>query len=177
MLADGIIPSNVKEGYLARLVLRRTIRFMKELNMKESLAEVMGIQLEFLTKFYPEIKDSEDHIMNIISLEEERYQSTIKKGTSIVKRSIKRLKKEGKTEMPLDMLMDLYDAHGIPPETVVEIAGDNFTVNVPDNFFTLVAGAHEKDTSNKKESFEIDYPETDLLFYKDFNQKEFEAEF
>ncbi len=28
----------------------------------------------------------------------------------------------------------------------------------------------------KKESFEIDYPETDLLFYKDFNQKEFEAE-
>lgn len=176
MLADGIIPSNVKEGYLARLVLRRTIRFMKELNMKESLTEVMGIQLEFLTKFYPEIKDSEDHIMNIISLEEERYQSTIKKGTSIVKRSIKRLKKEGKTEMPLDMLMDLYDAHGIPPETVVEIAGDNFTVNVPDNFFTLVAGAHEKDTSNKKESFEIDYPETDLLFYKDFNQKEFEAE-
>lgn len=176
MLADGIIPSNVKEGYLARLVLRRTIRFMKELNMKESLAEVMGIQLEFLTKFYPEIKDSEDHIMNIISLEEERYQSTIKKGTSIVKRSIKRLKKECKTEMPLDMLMDLYDAHGIPPETVVEIAGDNFTVNVPDNFFTLVAGAHEKDTSNKKESFEIDYPETDLLFYKDFNQKEFEAE-
>ena len=176
MLADGIIPSNVKEGYLARLVLRRTIRFMKELNMKESLKEIMEIQLEFLTKFYPEIEDSKEHIMNIISLEEERYQTTIKKGTSIVKRSIKRLKKEGKSEMPLDMLMDLYDAHGIPPESVVEIAGDNFNVNVPDNFFTLVAGAHEKETSNKKQSFDIDYPETDLLFYKDFYQKEFEAE-
>ena len=176
MLADGIIPSNVKEGYLARLVLRRTIRFMKELNMKESLKEIMEIQLEFLTKFYPEIEDSKNHIMNIISLEEERYQTTIKKGTSIVKRSIKRLKKEGKGEMPLDMLMDLYDAHGIPPESVVEIAGDNFNVNVPDNFFTLVAGAHEKETSNKKQSFDIDYPETDLLFYKDFYQKEFEAE-
>ena len=176
MLADGIIPSNVKEGYLARLVLRRTIRFMKELNMKESLKEIMEIQLEFLTKFYPEIEDSKNHIMNIISLEEERYQTTIKKGTSIVKRSIKRLKKEGKSEMPLDMLMDLYDAHGIPPESVVELASDDFAVNVPDNFFTLVAGAHEKDTSNKKQSFEVDYPETDLLFYKDFNQKEFEAE-
>ena len=67
------------------------------------MAEVIGIQREFLTKFYPEIKDSENHIMNIISLEEERYKSTIKKGTSIVNRSIKRLKKEGKTEMPLDM--------------------------------------------------------------------------
>ena len=176
MIADGIIPSNVKEGYLARLVLRRTIRFMKDLNMKESLADVMAIQLDFLSKFYPEIRDSEEHIMNIITLEEERYAATVKKGKSIVKRSIKRLKKEGKSEMPLDMLIDLYDAHGIPPETVVEMAGDNFTVNVPDNFFTQVAGAHEKDTSNKKSTFELDFPETDLLFYKDFYQKEFEAE-
>lgn len=175
MLADGIIPSNVKEGYLARLVLRRTIRFMKELNMKESLEEVMAIQLEFLTKFYPEIEDSKDHIMNIISLEEERYQTTINKGKSIVKRSIKKLKKEGKNEMPLEMLIDLYDAHGMPPETVEELAGD-FKVNVPDNFFTLVAEEHETDTTNKKEDFELNLPETELLFYKDFNQKEFEGE-
>ncbi len=176
MLADGIIPSNVKEGYLARLVLRRTIRFMKDLNMKESLADVMAIQLDFLSKFYPEIRNSEQHIMNIIALEEERYATTVKKGKSIVKRSIKRLKKEGKSEMPLEMLIDLYDAHGIPPETVVEMAGDNFTVNVPDNFFTQVAGAHEKDTADKKDTFKVDYPETDLLFYKDFYQKDFEAE-
>ena len=176
MIADGIIPSNVKEGYLARLVLRRTIRFMKDLNMKESLADVMAIQLDFLSKFYPEIRDSEEHIMNIIKLEEERYAATVKKGKSIVRRSIKRLKKEGKSEMPLEMLIDLYDAHGIPPETVVEMAGDDFTVNVPDNFFTQVAGAHEKDTTNKKSTFKVDFPETDLLFYKDFYQKEFEAE-
>ena len=81
---------------------------------------VMAIQLDFLSKFYPEIRDSEEHIMNIITLEEERYAATVKKGKSIVKRSIKRLKKEGKSEMPLEMLIDLYDAHGIPPETVVE---------------------------------------------------------
>ena len=94
MLADGIIPSNVKEGYLARLVLRRTIRFMKELDMKESLSEVMEIQLDFLTKFYPEIADAQDHIMNIINLEEERYAKTIEKGKKTVKRTIKKLKKE-----------------------------------------------------------------------------------
>lgn len=175
MLADGIIPSNVKEGYLARLVLRRTVRFMKDLNMKESLADIMYIQLDFLSEFYPEIKDSEEHIMNIIKLEEERYDSTIKKGKSIVKRSIKRLKKECKNEMPLEMLIDLYDAHGIPPESVEELADKDFKVNVPDNFFTLVAGAHEKDDSNKKSTFDLDYPGTDLLFYKDFYQKEFVA--
>lgn len=177
MLADGIIPSNVKEGYLARLVLRRTIRFMKELNMKESLADVMEIQLDFLTKFYPEIEQSKEHIMNIISLEEERYQTTVNKGRSIVSRLIKKLKKSNAEEMPLDKLIEVYDAHGIPPETVEEIGKSmDFTVNVPDNFFTLVANEHEKDKVNKKDSIEMDYPETDLLFYADFEQTDFDAE-
>ena len=58
MLADGVIPSNVKEGYLARLVLRRTIRFMKDLELKESLCDIMKIQLDFLSRTYPEIKRS-----------------------------------------------------------------------------------------------------------------------
>lgn len=78
--------------------------------------------------------------------------------------------------MPLDMLMDLYDAHGIPPETVVEIASDNFTVNVPDNFFTLVAGAHEKDTSNKRNPLKLIilkqiYYSTKILIRKNLKQK------
>lgn len=176
MLADGIIPSNVKEGYLARLILRRTIRFMKQLNMKESLADVMKIQLDFLKDFYPEISDSQEHIMNIINLEEERYGKTIEKGKKTVKRTIKNLKKQGKTEMPLETLIDLYDAQGMPPETVKELAGNDFTVDIPDKFFTIVADMHEKEEVVKKKEYHFNYPETDLLFYKDFYQKDFDAE-
>ena len=174
MLADGIIPSNVKEGYLARLVLRRTIRFMKELKMEESLSDIMEIQLDFLRKFYPEIDESQAHIMNIINLEEERYAKTIEKGKKTVKRTIKRLKKEGKTSMPLETLIDLYDAQGMPPETVEEMAsGDkDFEVFVPDNFFTIVADMHEVDKVAKKEILDLDVPETILDFYDDIYQKE-----
>ena len=175
MLADGIIPSNVKEGYLARLVLRRTIRFMKELNLKESLEDLMEIQLNFLDKFYPEIKEYHDHIMNVISLEEERYATTIEKGENIVKRKVKKLKKEGVSSLPLNDLIDFYDAQGIPPEHVKEIAGKELEVNIPDNFFTLVANEHESEKTNKKDDLELDYTPTKLLFYEDFYQSEFEA--
>ena len=175
MLADGIIPSNVKEGYLARLVLRRTIRFMKELNITESLSEIMQIQLDFLTKFYPEINESKEHIMNIINLEEERYQKTIQKGEQIVKRTIKKLKKQNKTSMPLETLIDLYDSHGMPPETVQELAPKDFEVKIPDNFFTQVAAMHEIDEVKDKETLEIETEETELLFYKDFYKKETNA--
>ena len=176
MLADGIIPSNVKEGYLARLILRRTIRYMNQLDMRESLSDVMKIQLDFLKDFYPEISKSQEHIMNIIDLEEERYGVTIEKGKKTVKRTIKNLKKQGKTEMPLETLIDLYDAQGMPPETVKELAGDNFKVEIPDNFFTIVADRHEKEEVKVKDDYEFNYHETDLLFYKEFTQREFEAE-
>ena len=41
MLGDCIVPSNVREGYLARLVIRRTLRMMNELKIEEPLADLI----------------------------------------------------------------------------------------------------------------------------------------
>jgi alanyl-tRNA synthetase len=176
MIADGVIPSNVKEGYLARLVLRRTIRFMNDLKLKESLGEIMKIQLEFLSITYPEIKKQQTHILNVITLEEQRYGKTISKGRKLVERSIKDLKKGNKDEIPISMLIKLYDSHGIPPETIDEIAKlKNFKVEVPDNFYTLVAAEHSEEILKDKKELELDFPETDLVFYDKPHKTEFEA--
>ncbi|MDR2624037.1 MAG: alanine--tRNA ligase [Methanobrevibacter sp.] len=177
MIADGIIPSNVKEGYLARLIIRRTIRFIKDLNLKESLSDVMEIQLKYLTKFYDEIEKQKEHIMNIVNIEELRYFKTIKKGKKIVERTIKTLKKANKNEIPIETLMELYDVHGMPPENVAEIAlKKNFNVNIPDNFFTLIADSHTIEIQPKKRSLNINYPKTELIFYDDFKKSVFNGE-
>lgn len=177
MLADGVIPSNVKEGYLARLVLRRTIRFIKELGLSDSLSNIMRIQLDFLSKTYPEIKANQDHILKVIDLEDKRYHKTISKGRQIVKKSIKYLKKENKDEIPADMLIKLYDSHGIPPETAQEIAeSENFKTMVPDNFYTLVAAEHSEEVAEERADIELDFPYTQLLFYNEPNKTEFRAE-
>jgi alanyl-tRNA synthetase len=176
MLADGVIPSNVKEGYLARLVLRRTIRFMKDLNLEESLGNIMKIQLDFLSKTYPEIKEQQNHIINVVNLEEIRYSKTISKGKQLVKKSIKDLKKENKDKMPVEMLIKLYDSHGMPPETIEEIAeAENFKAAVPDNFYTLVAEEHSEESVEEKGEIELNFPETDLIFYNNPYKTEFEA--
>ena len=176
MLADGVIPSNVKEGYLARLVLRRTIRFIKELGLKESLADIMRIQLDFLSKTYPEIRQSQDHIINVINLEDKRYDKTVSKGRELVKRSIKKLRKKNKTEMPFETLKELYESHGIPPETTKDISEKmEFEVKVPDNFYTLVAAEHEEEAQEEKAEIELEFPATDLLFYKKPFDTQFEA--
>lgn len=176
MLADGVVPSNVKDGYLARLILRRTIRFMKELKLEESLKDIMKIQLNYLKKGYPEIQQHQDHINSIINLEEKRYHKTANKGKKLVKKTINYLKKDGEDKMPLESLIMLYDSHGIPPESVDEIANENsFDANVPDNFYTLVAEEHSEEIPEEKVGIELDYPATDLLFYDDPSDNEFEA--
>jgi alanyl-tRNA synthetase len=176
MLADGVIPSNVKEGYLARLVLRRTIRFMKDLELKESLNDIIKIQLDFLSTTYPEIKDQQNHILNVVTLEEKRYGKTVLKGKQLVKKSIKDLKKENKDEIPVEMLIKLYDSHGMPPETIEEIAiSEKFKAAVPDNFYTLVAEEHAKEIVEQKKIVELNFPETDLIFYNKPHKTEFEA--
>ena len=176
MLADGIIPSNVKEGYLARLVLRRTVKYMNELELKESLSDIMKIQLDFLSQTYPEIKDNAAHILNITDLEEERYHTTLTKGKNLVKRTIDKLKKDNYTSFPTGIVLNFYDSNGIPPETIESICKEyDFDANIPDNFYTRIAEAHEEEEEEEVVQLELDYPQTYLAFYDDLTQRSFNA--
>jgi alanyl-tRNA synthetase len=136
----------------------------------------MRIQLDFLSITYPEIKKQQTHILNVVNLEEKRYQKTVSKGRKLVKKSIKDLKKENKNEIPVEMLIKLYDSHGMPPETIAEIAkSENFKAAVPDNFYTRVAEEHSEETVIAKTEIELDFPDTDLIFYDKPQKTEFEA--
>ncbi len=184
MFGDGITPSNEGEGYLARLVLRRTLRLIREIDLEESLVELMDIELNHLKKSYPEIYDSKDYILEVVDLEEQRYRDTLDQGKRLVSRLSSSLKKEGKNEIPKENLIELYDSHGLPPEVVKEVAmGEGMKVDQPDNFYMQVAELHSQPTKKEEEGSEIlesfdvtDLPETDLLYYEDPYLKEFEAE-
>lgn len=177
MLSDGVIPSNMGEGYLARLVLRRIIRLMDELNLNMPLKKIMEIQIDILSKHYPEIEKHYDHILNVVELEEKRYSKTISKGKKTVKRIINDLKRKNKNKIPLKTLIKLYDSKGVPPELVREICKkEGISVELPDNFYTLVAEQHEgKKTKEKGKKIDLDLPETKLLFYEKPKEKRFNA--
>ena len=47
MLNDGVVPSNVKQGYFARLLVRRTMRALKSLNLAIPISEITGMQVDY----------------------------------------------------------------------------------------------------------------------------------
>ncbi|ACS90863.1 Alanyl-tRNA synthetase [Thermococcus sibiricus MM 739] len=182
MLADGVVPSNAKAGYLARLLIRKSIRHLRELGLQIPLSEIVAMHIKELHKTFPEFKEMEDVVIDMVNVEERKYADTLDRGNDLVRREIERLKKQGVGELPLERLMLFYESHGLTPEIVKEIAEkEGMTVRIPDNFYSLVAKEAEKGIKEEEEKkivdFELvqDLPDTRTLYYEEPLMKEFDA--
>lgn len=142
MFGDCIVPSNVREGYLTRLVLRRTLRMMNDLSIDDDLADLIEGQMEVagIDSFEQDV----DVVREIVESEVARYESTLKRGSRIVQR-VARSYRSKSERVPLREVITLYDSHGIPPEVVKDVAiGEGAVVDVPDNFYSLIADIHSE---------------------------------
>ncbi len=190
MLADGIVPSNAKEGYLARLVLRRAFRMLKALGIEMPLEDIILTQIKTLRRSFPELENAVDRVVEIVSLEHRRYGETLSKGERIVRQKAREWKQKGEQKIPLDTLINLYDTYGLPPEFVKEVATEQESgivqVDIPEKFYSLVASMHsgeaEKEKKGDVEPFVEEMeektktiPATKKLYYEKPSAVEFEA--
>jgi alanyl-tRNA synthetase len=175
MLGDGIVPSNVKAGYLARLVLRRTLRLLEELGLEISLVDLIDWHLKEFSNDFPELGAEKETVFHILELEKSRYSETLRKGKRLVQEFTKTIDKSKK--MPTDKLIDFYDTYGIHPTQVQKFASEEgFKFEIPENFNALLAEHHAKSAPKKvEEKARFDMPETVLRFYEDEYKREFEA--
>ncbi len=176
MLSDGVVPSNVRQGYFGRLLVRRALREMSQLGIEEKLSEIVALQVDYFSKDFPDLKENKDEILKLVDVEQDKYHETLVKGKSIVKRLEESLHKEGKGISDAE-LIELYDSHGLNPEVVAEFA--NSKVDVPDDFYKRVAARHAK-TKDIEEviagvQLPKDLPATKQLFFKDPYKYKFRA--
>jgi len=185
ILSEGIVPSNIHEGYLARLLFRRVYRLLKMLGMSERLYDVVDMQVDFWSKDYPHIKAMRNEIMEMLKVEEEKFEDTIKRGKGLVKRIADELKAKRVSRLPEATLSELYDSHGLPPEIVKQAAeNEGVKVEVPENFYALIANRHtqatkpvEEEETKAEATLEAatKLPPTEQLYYADAYVKEFDA--
>lgn len=172
MLGDGIVPSNIKAGYLARLIIRRSLRFIENIKIDSSLKDIVYMQLDLLEKEFPSLKKNKKQIGEILDIETERYSETLSKGENLVKRILKE-----KNTIDSDELITLYDTHGMQPDIVKNIAKNHgVEIDIPKNFESMVAELHSREEKiEKTQEIKLDLPKTEQLYYKDHYTKEFDA--
>ncbi|MEM3090722.1 MAG: alanine--tRNA ligase, partial [Candidatus Bathyarchaeia archaeon] len=185
ILSEGVVPSNIQEGYLARLLFRRIYRLLRMLGIQERLYDIFDLQIDYWSLDYPHLGEMRNEIMEILAVEEEKYKETITRGERLVKRLAGELKAKGVERVPVETMTELYDSHGVPPEIVKEIAEtEGLEATVPENFYALIAERHmqaQKQTEEEAKAEKwledevVDLPETEALYYKDQYMREFEA--
>ncbi|RLM70381.1 alanine--tRNA ligase [Halorubrum sp. Atlit-26R] len=173
MFGDEIVPSNVGTGYLARMVLRRMKRLVDEVGVDAPLDELVDMQADRLGY------ENRDTIREIVRSEERKYERTLERGARKVEQLADEYAGTGEP-IPTEELLELYDSHGIQPDMVADIADERgAAVDVPDDFYALVADRHEEGdaaaAADERDERLADLPETEKLFYDDQGRTEFEA--
>ena len=122
LISDGVSPSNEGRGYVLRRLLRRAARHGRLLGIKGIfLKDVVDSVVENYAPAYPELKENQDYIKKMVTLEEERFNETIDSGMNILLSYIEELKKDGKDTLDGEKAFKLYDTFGFPYELTEEI--------------------------------------------------------
>jgi len=183
MLGDGLVPSNAKAGYLARMLARRILRMRDDLGLDVSLPELINHHLD-VNMHGHEMKQTRDGLLTIMNLEEERYTEVLRKGTNLINQSLKSVAKDAE-QLPDELLFQLNDSHGLPPDMVINMAQSSgwthlrlrtgFSAEMAERHARLAkaAAASTQQTSLVDEL--PSFPETVPLYYNDVQQRSFDA--
>jgi len=146
-IADGIIPGNEGRNYVIRRILRRGVLYArKDLGLNTGFFEqLVPTVVETLGSVFPELKQQQAKIEQIIKNEEESFGRTIDRGLEIFNRHIEGLKNDvaqiaiktgignAVVKMPGRMAFMLYDTFGFPLDMTQLLAAEHhFPVDIPE---------------------------------------------
>ena len=130
MLGDqkGVTPSNVDQGYVLRRVIRRAVRFGRQLGLAHG--KLSAIAEKFVEKYkdvYPELKQNEQRIVTELNKEEDKFSKALEDGLKEFNKVVSHI--EG-TVFPGKTAFRLFDTFGFPIEMTEELAKERgFTLD------------------------------------------------
>lgn len=130
----GIVPSNVGAGYVLRRLMRRSIRYVKQLGGSVSLLEeVAKVYIdEVYNEAYPNLKLKREYILQEIEKEANKFEKTLEQGIKEFDKLIANLTKFAPDVKQIagNKAFRLFDTFGFPLELTTELAKENgFTVD------------------------------------------------
>ena len=121
LLAEGIVPLNVEQGYVLRRIIRRAIRHGKLMGIEEEfLSELSKTIIGTYSEDYPHLKTNEDFILTELRKEYKKFNNTLSRGLNRFNRIARNKKKIDAKDAFL-----LYQSFGFPIEIIKELGQEN----------------------------------------------------
>jgi alanyl-tRNA synthetase len=113
LIADGVLPSNEGRGYVLRRIMRRAMRHMEMLGVKEPMMHrLFPVLKREMGEAYPELAEAEALITETMKLEETRFRKTLARGLKILEEEAAGLRPGD--VFPGEVAFRLYDTYGFP---------------------------------------------------------------
>ena len=137
-IADGQLPSNNGAGYVIRRILRRAIRYgYTFLEQREpfifALVKTLSDQMG---DAFPELKDQQDLIRNVIKEEEQSFLKTLSQGLIMLDQL---MHSNAEKQLSGAKAFELYDTFGFPVDLTALILSENDMTLDEDAFATEMA--------------------------------------
>ncbi|MHB9100896.1 MAG: alanine--tRNA ligase [Sulfuricella sp.] len=132
LIADGIIPGNEGRGYVLRRIIRRAIRHGYKLGARAAFFhKLLPDLVAEMGDAYPELKQNQSRISEVLRLEEERFFATIEHGMAILEYALGWLETEEKKILDGETAFKLHDTFGFPLDLTQDVCREQgVTVDV-----------------------------------------------
>src|SRR3989338_4606323 len=120
LIADGVTPSNEGRGYVVRRIIRRAARYGFKLDcQKPFFYRFLPAFFKEMRAAYPQLASAQPLIEQVIEQEEKQFSATLSKGLKILDKS---LEESNAKIIDGQLMFQLYDTYGFPPDLTIDIA-------------------------------------------------------
>ncbi|URV26328.1 alanine--tRNA ligase [Burkholderia gladioli] len=133
LIVDGVIPGNEGRGYVLRRIVRRAIRHGYKLGRKGAFFHKLVADLVAeMGGAYPELKEAEGRVTDVLRQEEERFLETIEHGMTILDAALAELDAKGAKQLDGELAFKLHDTYGFPLDLTADVCRERgMTVDEP----------------------------------------------
>ena len=122
---QGVVPSNLGQGYVLRRLIRRAVRYAKQLGLSVGFsAPIAECVIDTRRAEYPELEANRARILGELKAEEERFEKTLDHGMAELEKVLVQMKTHSQTQLAGRLAFRLYDTYGFPVEFTEEICAE-----------------------------------------------------
>jgi alanyl-tRNA synthetase len=151
--SQGVVPGNLGQGYVLRRMIRRSVRFAKQVGLEPGFSGPLAkVVIDGYKHVYPELEANSDHVVSELQGEEEKFENTLSRGMSELDKTLARMVEHGQTELSGRVAFRLYDTCGFPLEFTEEICAER-GVTVDHDGFENAFDKHREVSKKSAASF------------------------